>query len=184
MIARRPLYGMALWLGLALATVHGAPTAAEETVTLDPERRAALADLPALRGTPVDTADLDGKVVVLAFFASWCPPCDPEFDYLNQIDQAYRDQGVTIVTVNIFENYFNDNNPARLQSFLDRKAPHFAVLGDGEHIGPLFNDVQRIPTLFVFGRDGGNVMQFVHEQGATKTHASYDEIERAVRAAL
>ena len=127
---------------------------------------------------------LEDRIVVLAFFASWCPPCHPEFDHLKAIDARYRDDEVTVVAVNIFEDYIGGGDTARLEAFLVAKAPAFAVLGEGERVAGLFGKVERIPTLFVFGTDGGPVLHFIHARGAKKTHAGYDEIEAAVRGLL
>lgn len=159
------------------------PAAAEAPVDLDAERRAALAALPVIGGDALEAGDLDGKVVVLTFFAAWCPPCHAEFDYLNAIDAAYGED-VVILAVNIFEDHFKKDQEARLAGFLAKKAPAFRILGEGEQVGPLFNEVSRIPTLYVFGRDGQAVKHFIHARGAKKTHASFEDIDTAIRAAL
>lgn len=163
--------------------VAAQPAAAEAPVDLDADRRAALAALPVIGGEDFEAGDLDGKVVVLTFFAAWCPPCHAEFDYLNAIDAAYGED-VVILAVNIFEDHFKKDQEARLAGFLAKKAPGFRILGEGERVGPLFNEVSRIPTLYVFGRDGQAVKHFIHARGAKKTHASFEDIDTAVRAAL
>ena len=165
--------------GLALGAARGG-----ETVALDAERRAALAALPLLSGPPPDGATLQDRIVVLAFFASWCPPCHPEFEHLKEIDRRHRAAGVAVVAVNIFEDFIGQTDGSRLAGFLAGKAADFTVLGEGEAVGPLFGDVARIPTVFVFGRDGRPVMRFIHAEGASKTHASLEELEAAVQAAL
>ena len=159
------------------------PAAAETPVALDAERRDALAALPVIGGAGLTAADLDGKVVVLTFFAAWCPPCHAEFDYLKAVDAAHGDD-VVILAVNIFEDHFKKDREARLAGFLAKTAPGFRILGEGERVGPLFNEVSRIPTLYVFGRDGRAVKHFVHARGAEKTHASFEDIDGAVRRAL
>lgn len=170
-------------LALFLLTL---PVRAAETkpIVLDDARRSALAALPALTEALAGPEALEDRVVVLAFFASWCPPCHPEFDHLKAIDARYRDDGVTVVAVNIFEDHIGGGDTSRLQTFLARKAPEFAVLGEGERVAQVFGAVERIPTLFVFRADGDPALQFIHARGAKKTHASFEEIEAAVQAAL
>ena len=93
---------------------------AADEIALDPARKAAL---PSLDGPALTAADLADHVVVVNFFASWCPPCDPEFDNLKQVDQDYRGRGVTVISINIFEDYFGDDGGPRLKGFLADKAP-------------------------------------------------------------
>ncbi len=170
-------------IAFLLLVLASAATAAAE-ITLDETRRAALAGLPRLAGDPPAAADLAGEVVVLAFFASWCPPCHPEFDHLNEAAARFEADGIKVLAVNIFEVFGPFKGLARRDAFLAEKAPRFAVLADGETIAGLFGEVARIPTVFVFGRDGGPVLSFVHEKGAKKTHVNGEELTAAVEAAL
>lgn len=173
----------ALCGALMLLAVLTSPARPDHLVELDTMALEALAGLPVLGGDPLEPSTLDDRVLVLAFFASWCPPCHPEFEHLKRIDRVYRARGVTVVAVNIFEN-MGGNDAARLDAFLVAKAAAFHVLGDGEQVAHVFGRVERIPTLFVFGLDGRPVLHFVHARGATKTHATFEEIETAVRSAL
>ncbi len=176
----RPLFAIAaLMFGLLSSTT----AIGEETIRLDDRRIAALAALPLLRGPAPSPASLDGQVVVVAFFASWCPPCHPEFDHLKEAELAYGDK-VTVLTVNIFELTSGFTDTTRLARFLDRKDPPFAVLGDGETVASLFGEVERIPTLFVFNAQGDPVLQFIHARGATKTHVGGAELRAAIEQAI
>ncbi|MEM7224424.1 MAG: TlpA disulfide reductase family protein [Pseudomonadota bacterium] len=169
----------------ALLLSIGLPTlAAAEEIVLDPARKAALLALPSIDGPSLSAADLEDRVVVVNFFASWCPPCHPEFDNLIQLDRDYRARGVTVVSVNIFEDFFGEDGGLRLRGFLAGKAPPFPVLGDGETVAEAFGEVTRIPTLLVFDREGQPSLHFVHAEGSKKTHASLDEIKAAVESVL
>ena len=168
-------------LVLLLLVLLAPARAAAEEIVLDEPRRQALAGLPLLRGEAVTPGDLEGRVVVVAFFASWCPPCGPEFENLKAV---HADHDPVILAVNIFETWTGDNDPGRLARFLERRDPGFPILGDGEAVAALFGQVERIPTVFVFGRDGRPTLHFIHAKGATKTHATREELDAAIRAAL
>ncbi len=54
-----------------------------------------------LEGEPLDVGDYRGKVVVLNFWASWCPPCRAEAPNLVEVAQQTADDGVQFVGVNV-----------------------------------------------------------------------------------
>jgi thiol-disulfide isomerase/thioredoxin len=66
--------------------------------TLDDGSAFTLTDL---EGNPIRLADLRGRAVWVNFWASWCPPCQSETPILRQIDERYRDQGLTLVAVQV-----------------------------------------------------------------------------------
>jgi peroxiredoxin len=57
-----------------------------------------------LSGAPVSLSAFAGDLIVINFFATWCPGCNLEAAILEQdIHQAYRDQGVTVVAIDMQE---------------------------------------------------------------------------------
>ena len=173
-----------LGLILLLAAIVPPAQAESDGIALDETRRVALVDLPPLVRKQLLEAHLEHRVVVIGFFASWCPPCRPEFETLNAIREEFAHEDVEVLAVNIFEDHFKKDAEARLTAFLITTSPLFKVVGEGERVAALFGPVTRIPTTFVFGRDGQPAMHFIHHQGADKTHASLDELRAAVAAAL
>lgn len=55
-------------------------------------------------GAPVSLSDFAGQIVLINFFATWCPPCNDEVPLLQAMHQAYRDQGFTVLGVDLLEN--------------------------------------------------------------------------------
>ena len=151
--------------------------------SLDEPRKAHLAALPALSNA-LDRAALDGRAVLVSFFASWCPPCQPEFQALVELDAKYRGEGLTIVSINVFEEWAGGIDGLRLKQFLDRHAPQFPVLRGSDATKGLFGGVTRIPTVILFERSGRPMLRFVHMNGAEKTHLTEAELEAAIRTAL
>ncbi len=160
------------------------PAAGASELALDPLRRAELARLAPIRGPAVSVDALQGRIVIVTFFASWCPPCHQEFRELKRLEAEYRDRGLSIVAVNLFENWGNRSDPARLEGFLARHDPPFAVVRGEARTGALFGDVSRIPTLFLFGPDGEPHLNFVHERGAKQTYVGYEQLKIVIDSLL
>jgi len=64
----------------------------------------------------VTLSDLKGKIVVLNFWATWCPPCVDEMPSLVQMQQLMRDKGVTVLAVSVdadggsYHKFLKDHN--------------------------------------------------------------------------
>lgn len=54
-----------------------------------------------LEGNPIRLAALRGRAVWINFWASWCPPCQAETPILREMDERYRDRGLTLVAVQV-----------------------------------------------------------------------------------
>ncbi len=107
-------------------------------------------DLSGLSGESVNLADLQGHVVVLNFWASWCPPCRSEMPAMQQLYQTYRNQGLIILAVNVS---FQDT-PTAMQLFLDSFAPSYPILLDPKATAYRLYEIQSLPTTFFIGQDG------------------------------
>ena len=140
--------------------------------------------LPHLYGKPLVSESFKDKVVVVSFFASWCPFCLVEFRNLNAVDAAYGERGLEIVSINLFEEWGGFSGPAKLRVFLERFKPGFSVVKGDDRVAALFGGVRRIPTLFVFDRTGREVLHFVNEWGGTKRYVELEELKAAIESAL
>lgn len=140
--------------------------------------------LPVVRGAPVSAEVLDDRVVLVAFFASWCPPCKYEFPHLNTVQTAYDEKGLRIVAVNVFETHDGLSTPAKLEAFLDEVDPIFPILEGDAGTRRAFGNLDRIPTMFLFDREGALDFVFRHERDAEKTHLSEAELRAAIEPLL
>lgn len=143
--------------------------------TLDSIRQL-LREAPVISGDMLDGRDLEGRPVVLAFFASWCPPCRTEFKALNEVLKK-ADAPVTIIAVNLFEQEIvSGTTNVRLARFLKTTDPQFTVIEGGEAIAEALGGVHRIPNVFVFKSDGSLDFRFIHVINAQKMSISADEL--------
>ncbi len=177
-LRRWPLLAVAGLLFLAAANCAAAPA-----FTLDDGRRSHLALLPLLRGHALDPTLLEGKVVVVTFFASWCPPCRAEIAHLNTLVGEFATDELVVIAVNVFEDFW-DEDATRMDRFLQAAAPAFRVVEGSEATKLAFGRVARIPTVYVFDRAGRAVMGFAHASGAVKANPSLEDLRATVAAAL
>ncbi len=169
---------------VALIVTAGAVRGEPATVRLDLALIAEIAGLVPLRGAAPTPDRLAGKIVVVSFFASWCPPCHTEFRHLAAIGARYRGADVEIVAINLFEDFGGLSSPVKLERFLDKYDPTYSVLSGTDATARAFGGVRRIPTLYVFDRAGHPAFGFVHEIGATKTNVGARELAAVIDALL
>ena len=94
-------------------------------------------------------ADLDGKVVVLNFWASWCQPCKAEAPVLERVQQRLQKAGAGTV----FGVTYKDAPDASLQFVRQEKATWPNVRDDRLKLAPKFGTSQ-LPETFVIDRTG------------------------------
>jgi peroxiredoxin len=119
-----------------------------QIVPLDGERPASF-ELPALDGKPVSLSRHKGKVVLLYFWATWCPYCAKELP--AAIEQTYRErkeQGFTVLAVNIEESQ------NKVAAWVKERGLTVPVLLDTEGTVISRYRVRATPTIVLIGRDG------------------------------
>ena len=106
-------------------------------------------ELSELDGSPVSSMQqLEGKVLLVDFWASWCTPCRKSFPWLNAMQQRHGGDGLLVLAVN------EDNERSDAQRFLQQVPAEFAVLYD--QAGALAQQYQLMgmPSSFLIDKKG------------------------------
>lgn len=104
--------------------------------------------LAGLDGKTWRLADAKGQVVLLNFWASWCEPCRAEMPSLELLAQAYEDQGLRVVAVNLRET------DGAILRFLAQMPTDLPIVRDADGLAARAFDVRIYPTTVAIGRDG------------------------------
>jgi len=120
----------------------------------DAKRQTADFTLQDLQGKPWHLRDLRGNVVLVNFWATWCPPCRKEMPDLQALYDKYKDQGFLVLSI-------SDEEVAKVSPFVsERKISYPVLLDPGRKVNDAFV-VEGIPKTFVYDREGKMVAQSI-----------------------
>ena len=120
----------------------------------DQARQKADFTLTDLQGKSWTLGELHGKVVLVNFWATWCPPCRKEMPDLDALYKKFKDQGLVILAI-------DDEEVTKIKPFLTERPVTYPVLLDpGRKVNDLFH-IDGIPKSFVYDREGKLVAQSI-----------------------
>jgi len=120
----------------------------------DQQRDDANFTLTDLNGQAWTLKDLKGKVVMLNFWATWCPPCRKEMPDLEALYKQFEPQGLVILGI-------SDDEPEKVREFVQKQGTTYPVLLDpGSKVNELLH-IQGIPKTFVYDREGKIVAESI-----------------------
>lgn len=115
--------------------------------------------LAMLDGSEFYLSDFSGKVVMLNFWGTWCPPCRKEIPDLVNLQKKYNKDGLEIVGITL-----TSGSAADIQKFVDEKKINYTVLtnikdGETEQVTFLYGQaigqqISSIPTTLIIDREG------------------------------
>lgn len=124
----------------------------------DPVERGSSApafSLPALEGGEVSLSSLEGQVVLINFWATWCKPCEEEMPAMERLYGKHRDAGFELLAISVGET------PEVVRPFRDRLGLSFPILLDRDKSVARSYQTFRFPESYLIGRDGRVVERYV-----------------------
>lgn len=99
-------------------------------------------------GAQMTLSALQGKPVLVDFWATWCGPCQIEAPILSRVAERYRDRGLVVLGVN------TSDKPGRATVFATSKQLTYPILFDAQGMANDLYDVKVLPTMVMIGKDG------------------------------
>ena len=113
----------------------------EETAIIDFE-------LKDLDGNNIKLSSIKGKVVLLNFWATWCPPCRAEMPSMQKLYDKFKDKGLELLAVNLQEDL------QVVKDFADNSGFTFPILLDSNgEVGGIYG-ARSIPTTYIIDKKG------------------------------
>ncbi|PLY06075.1 MAG: TlpA family protein disulfide reductase [Arcobacter sp.] len=105
---------------------------------------------------------LEGKIVLLNFFATWCPPCRAEIPHLNNLKEKYKEK-FEVVALDMGGKDGNLTTKEKLNDFINEYKINYIVTNSEENfkVAEVMGGVKIIPTLFLINQTGTIVQKYV-----------------------
>jgi thiol-disulfide isomerase/thioredoxin len=111
-------------------------------------RAAPVLQVSLLDGRRLNLEQLRGKVVLVNFWATWCPYCRHEMPAMESFYRDYQAQGFEIVALS------QDDDLGKVAAFMGKEGYHFPVALEPAGASAAFGGVNRLPTSFVIDKQG------------------------------
>lgn len=106
-------------------------------------------------GKVIDSSSFEGKVLLLTFFATWCPPCSQEVPVLNQLHEENKKSGFSVVGLSV-----DQQGPTVVSKFVKKKEIQYPVLMAEAKTTSDFGGVYGIPVAFLVNKSGNVVKKY------------------------
>ncbi|MCX5665541.1 MAG: TlpA disulfide reductase family protein [Candidatus Omnitrophica bacterium] len=107
-----------------------------------------------INGNKVSLSNFNGKVVILDFFASWCPPCKMEIPDFIALEKTYGDKGFAMIGVALV-------SAVEAKEFAGKMGINYPVLVDDGKASEIYGPIRSIPTTFIIDKSGKIVKIYI-----------------------
>jgi len=118
-------------------------------------------EMPSLTDkTIINSREFEGQVLLVAFFATWCPPCLQEIPTLIALQDSFKSKGFSVVAFSV-----DEGDPAPLEKLIVKNSINYPVLIATPDIMRNFGGVTGIPVVFLVNRKGEIVKKYLGYTG-------------------
>ncbi len=152
------------WVGLLLGVIlfgflWSRTSRAVETQPSSTRKVAADFRLTDLNGKPVELGALRGKVVLLDFWATWCPPCQAEIPHFKELYTTYKGRGLQVIGVAL-----DQEGEKAVGPFVKENQINYPIALANSKVTRAYGGIRGIPTTFLIDKKGRIAKQFVGYQ--------------------
>ena len=126
------------------------------------------------KGDNIKIEGVKDKIILLDFFATWCPPCKAEIPHLINLQKKYKDK-LKIVSI-LLEN----NKPdSEIESFIKYNGINYTVTNDKNNykLSSMLGEIQSIPFMILYDKNGDVI---THYLGAIPEEMINSDIKKAL----
>ncbi len=95
----------------------------------------------------LDLSQFYGKVIIVDFWATWCPPCTKEIPHFIELQEKYKNE-VQFIGLNVGEK------ESQIKEFVKSMGINYIIGYSNDNIEKLFGGINGLPTTFIIGKDG------------------------------
>lgn len=107
-------------------------------------------------GRPINSKNLRGKVLLVVFFATWCPPCREEVPGLVDLQKELAPDGFSVIAFSV-----DEQGPSVVASFVKRLGINYPVMMADGATALGFGGIRGIPASFLVNQKGDIVKRYI-----------------------
>lgn len=134
-------------------------------------KSAANFELPTPEGNKLKLSDYKGKVVIVDFWATWCPPCRKGIPDLVELKKQYGKQGLEVIGISVDM----DNTKPEVVPFMKQYGINYPVVYANDDVRMDYGGIASIPTSFIIDQQGKIVATY---EGLTNKSNYENEIRK------
>ncbi|MCD6186731.1 MAG: TlpA family protein disulfide reductase [Desulfuromusa sp.] len=155
--SKKNIFGIVVLLTVFLLVGCDNTTSEQPLTKVNSESKlAADFTLTNMQGEQISLSQYRGKVVILNFWATWCPPCREEMPSMERLYRNHKDQGLVMLAINV-----DENGKKAVSQFLRRTPYSFQILLDSDNVAQNAYGVFRFPESFIIDRNGMMVKKII-----------------------